>query len=192
MATRNTSVRNDINNTNDLTMHNNNLTTSRRSIWLLIIGVLLILCGIYVILNPITALLASAMFIGLVFIVLGAGYLMVFRERNSYWMLALGILDLIIGVLFLGNLGITAASMPVIFGLWILFNGITEIVMGLEMKRNSDPNWQILFWGGIGGIIFSLLIFAYPVVGTFMITALIGIYLIVYGMLEIIRYFKCC
>ncbi len=185
MATKNTSVRNDINNTNDL-------TTSRKSIWLLIIGVLLILCGIYVILNPITALLASAMFIGLVFIVLGAGYLMVFRERDSYWMLALGILDLIIGVLFLGNLGITAVSMPVIFGLWILFNGITEIVMGLEMKRNSDPNWQILFWGGIGGIIFSLLIFAYPVVGTFMITALIGIYLIVYGLLEIIRYFKCC
>ena len=186
MLSKKTNRENDFNNTS------NSLSTQKKSIWLLIIGILLALCGVYVIFNPITALLASAMFVGLVFIILGAGYLMVFREKNSYWMLALGILDLIIGILFIGNLGITIVSMPVILGLWILFNAITEIVMGIEMKRTFDPNWQILFWGGVGGIIFSLLIFAYPVVGTFMITALIGIYLIGYGLLEIIRYFKCC
>ncbi len=169
-----------------------NIVSDRKNIWLLIIGVLLVLCGLYVIFNPITALIASAMLIGLVFIVIGTGYLMVFRESNSYMMLALGILDLIIGILFLTNLSITAASMPIIFGLWILFNGITEIVMGIEMNRKKYANWKILFWGGIGGILFSILIFAYPVIGTFTITMLIGAYLIVYGALEIIRYFKCC
>ncbi len=169
-----------------------NLTKGKRNVWLFIIGILLILCGIYVIFNPVTALIASAMIIGLIFIVVGTGYLMVFRESESYMMLALGILDLIIGVLFLTNLGITAVNMPIIFGLWILFNGITEIVMGIEMKRTNNSDWKILFFGGIAGVIFSLLIFAYPVVGTFMITMLIGAYLIVYGALEVVRYFRCC
>ena len=169
-----------------------NLPLGKRSKWLLLLGALLVLSGIYVIFNPITALLASAMFIGLVFILLGAGYLMVFRESNSNMMLALGILDLVIGVLFLANIGITAVSMPIVFALWTLFNGITEIVMGVEMKQSHDTNWPILFWGGIGGLIFSLLIFAYPIIGTVMITALIGIYLMAYGILEIVRYFRGC
>ncbi len=170
----------------------NNLVSGNRSVWLLIIGILLILCGLYVIFNPVTALIASAMIIGLIFIVVGTGYLMVFRESESYMMLSLGILDLIIGVLFIANLGITAVNMPIIFGLWILFNGITEIVMGIEMKGRLDTNWKILFFGGIAGVIFSLLIFAYPVIGTFVITMLIGAYLIAYGALEIVRYFRCC
>ncbi len=185
MLNKNTEIESDL---NILT----NLPCAKRSIWLLLLGALLVLSGVYVIFNPITALLASAMFIGLVFILLGAGYLLVFRESNSYMMLALGILDLVIGVLFLANIGITAVSMPIVFALWTLFNGITEIVMGIEMKQSHDKNWPILFWGGIGGLIFSFLIFAYPIIGTVMITALIGTYLIVYGILEIVRYLRGC
>lgn len=176
----------------DHTDNANRVEGSKKNFWLMIIGILLVLCGVFVLFNPMTALVASAMFIGLVLIVLGVGYLMVFRDTGSYMMLALGILDIFVGILFLTNLGISAVSMPVIFGLWVLFNGITEIVLGLEMRREKSPNWQILFWGGIGALIFSFLIFAYPFIGTFVITFLIGAYLIVYGALEIIRYFKCC
>ena len=161
-----------------------------KSFWLLLISLILILSGIYVLFNPITALVASAMVVGVVFILLGVGYLMAFREKKSSVFLALGVLDLIIGVLFLSNIGISAANMPVILGLWILFNGIAEIVMGWEMRADQDSMWKIFFFGGILGVIFSLLIFAMPVIGVVTITVVIGLYLIIYGALEFMRFMK--
>ncbi len=161
-----------------------------KSFWLLLISLILILSGVYVLFNPITALVASAMVVGVVFILLGVGYLMAFREKKSSVFLALGVLDLIIGVLFLSNIGISAANMPIILGLWILFNGIAEIVMGWEMRSDQDSMWKIFFFGGILGVIFSLLIFAMPVIGVVTITVVIGLYLIIYGALEFMRFMK--
>ncbi len=161
-----------------------------KSFWLLLISLILILSGIYILFNPITALVASAMIVGVVFILLGVGYLMAFQERKSSMFLALGILDLIIGVLFLSNIGISAANMPIILGLWILFNSIAEIVMGWEMRADQNSMWKIFFWGGILGVLFSLLIFVMPVIGVVTITVVIGLYLIIYGGLELTRFIK--
>lgn len=163
-----------------------------KNIWLLIISILLILSGIYVLFNPITALVASALSIGIILILIGTGYLIMFRQSNSYIMLTMGILDLLIGILFLTNIGVTAMSMPIIFGLWILFNGISQLVMGIEMKGISveSPAWKWLIGSGIFGIIFSLLVFAYPMLGTAAITLILGFYLIGYGGFELNRYLK--
>ncbi len=164
------------------------ITFKQRNIWLLIIGILLVISGIYVLFNPVAALVASALTIGLILIVVGTGYLITFRQTNSYITLIMGILDILIGVLFLTNLGITAVTMPIIFGLWVLFNGIAQIVMAIELKNKITPAKKWLFAAGIFGIIFSMLIFAYPVVGTLTLTLLLGIYLIGYGGFEINRY----
>lgn len=162
----------------------------QRNIWLLIIGILLVICGVYVLFNPVTALVASALTIGVILIVIGTGYLITFRQSDSYITLIMGIVDILIGILFLTNLGITAVSMPIIFGLWVLFNGISQLVMGLEIKNTQGPAWKWLVGSGIFGIIFSLLIFAYPVIGTVTLTLLLGLYLIGYGAFELNRYFR--
>lgn len=162
----------------------------QKNIWLLIISILLIIGGIYVLFNPVTALVASALTIGVVLIVIGTGYLITFRQSNSYIMLTMGILDILIGVLFLTNIGVSAVSMPIIFGLWILFNGISQLVMGIEIKDTQGPAWKWLVGSGIFGIVFSVLIFAYPVIGTVTLTLLLGLYLIGYGGFELNRYLK--
>ena len=161
-----------------------------KSLWLLIISILLIISGVYVLFNPISALITSAVLLGIVFIVIGTAYLTSFRQLNSYMLLALGILDIMIGVLFLTNIAATATSMPVIFGLWILFNSIAEIVMGIEMRSNGIAHWRYLIGMGIAGLIFSLLVFIMPIIGTVAITLIIGLYLIVYGIMEMRRFIK--
>ena len=160
------------------------------NLWLLIISILLIGCGIYVLLNPITALIASALFIGITFILMGVGYLIVFRRTKSYMQLSIGLLDIVIGLIFLANLGITAVSMPLIFGLWCLFIGVTQIAAGLELKQVLDRSWSWIVTSGIVGLIFALLIFFYPFIGTVTITLLMGGYLIVYGAFELNRYLR--
>lgn len=164
--------------------------TNGKSLWLLIISILLMLSGVYVLFNPISALITSAIFLGIIFIVIGTAYLLSFKQLNSYMLLALGILDIMIGVLFLTNIVATATSMPVIFGLWILFNSIAEIVMGVEMRSNGIAHWRYLCGMGIAGLIFSLLVLIMPTIGTVAITLIIGLYLIIYGVMEMRRFIK--
>lgn len=167
-----------------------NTIKNGKSLWLLIISIILMLSGVYVLFNPISALITSAILLGVVFIVIGTAYLMSFKELNSNMLLALGILDVMIGVLFLTNLVATATSMPIVFGLWILFNSVTEFVMGIEMHSDGVPHWRYLCGMGIAGFIFSLLVLAMPIFGTVAITLIIGLYLIVYGVMEMRRFIK--
>lgn len=162
----------------------------KKNIWLLLIGIILILCGIYVLLNPQSALIASAITIGLLLIFLGSGYILSFKNTQLYPSLALGLLDIFVGILFLTNIGITASTMPIIFAFWVLFNAIAQIIMGLEVKDISQTQFKALLLAGILGMIFALLIFIYPVIGRVSITLLLGAYLIGYGVLELHRYFK--
>lgn len=160
-------------------------------IWLLIISLLLIVSGVYVFFNPLSALLTSALFIGVLLIVLGAGYILSFAKGQSYGVFALGILDIFVGILFLTNLAITAVTLPVILGFWILANSIVQLVMAFELRK--DPEFPTKPWviGSCMGLVLSILIFMYPIVGTLTITFLVGFYLIAYGLFELHRFYKC-
>lgn len=158
------------------------------NIWLLIISTLLILSGVYVLFNPISALVASVLVIGVLFIILGSSYILVFKEGESYAILALGILDIFVGLLFLTNIGISVATLPVILAFWILFNSTVQLAMGLEIKNITGAPWKQLVGAGIFGIGFSILIFVYPAVGNITITLLLGLYLIGYGIFELNRF----
>ncbi len=160
---------------------------TKQNIWLLIIGLLAIASGLWILFSPITALVTSALILGAVFIIMGAGYLMVFRDTRDYMMLLLGILDLLLGLIFLTNLGITAMSMPIVFALWCFFVGVSQLVASFQVREMPDSPWGVLLLSGILGILFGGLIFFYPVVGTFTITVFMGGYLILYGVFELLR-----
>ncbi len=161
-----------------------------KNIWLLIVSLILIMCGIYVLFSPATALVASALIAGAAFIAMGAGYLMAFRYTRSYMHVTLGVLDIVVGLILLVNLGVTAASMPIIFAFWCLFVGITQVVAALELREVGEPIEKWLLASGIIGIIFSLLIFFNPVFGVLTISFLMGAYLILYGAFELNRYLR--
>ncbi len=158
----------------------------------LLISLLLIICGIYVLFHPMTALLASALMVGIAFIILGIGYLYLYTQVKTYWALGLGILDLFIGIVFLSNMGVSAASMPIIFALWILFVGISQLTVGMDLKKVTDGagGWKWWTASGVFGILFALLVFLFPAVGVLSITVIFGIYLIEYGAFELHRYLR--
>lgn len=161
-----------------------------KNIWFLIIGLILIGCGVYTLFSPITVLLASAIILGTIFIIMGIGYLMLYRETQSYMHVTLGVLDILIGFILLVNLGITAASIPIIFAFWCLFVGVIQLVAALELSEVGKSIEKRLLLSGIVGIVFSLLIFFNPVFGAFTISFLIGWYLILYGIFEVGRFLR--
>ncbi len=98
------------------------------SVWHLIAGIIMAALGIFVWFNPMASLVAMALYLGIVFIVVGAGYFMASFAYRSGWYLLVGFLDMLVGVIFVANLGVTAASLPIIFALWCLAVGAVQIV----------------------------------------------------------------
>lgn len=161
-------------------------TTPNRSVWHLLAGVLMIGLGIYIWFNPMDSLLALALYLGVVFIILGGGYIMSSFTYESGWYMFLGILDILVGVIFVANLGLTAVSLPIIFAFWCLVVGAVQLVSSYQY-RHTKLMWSLLI-SGIIGVVFGYLILMYPALGTITITALMGAYVVLYGIVEIMGY----
>lgn len=157
------------------------------SIWHLVAGIIMVATGIYVWFNPAVTLMALALYLGIVFIVIGAGYFMASFTNKSGWYMAVGVLDIFVGVIFVSNLGVTAISLPIIFALWCLAVGVVQVVTAFQF-RNEGMSWGYTLTAGVLGILFAFLILAYPMVGTVTLTALMGAYIILYGIVEIAEY----
>ena len=162
--------------------------TQQKNIWLLIASLLLMAMGIYVIFSPETALMASAMVLGIMLIMVGFGYLFGYRISRIYYHPIIGILDILVGVVMLVNLGITAISIPFIFGFWCLFTGITYIVEGMRLKKTLLPMSGMTILVGFLGVLFGTLTFLYPILGMLSVSFLLGSYMIIYGAFELGRY----
>ena len=74
------------------------------------------------------------------------------------------------------DLGVTAASLPIIFALWCMAVGAVQIVSAFQL-RNSGVSWRWTLTAGILGVLFAFLILAYPAIGTITLTALMGAYI---------------
>lgn len=158
--------------------------------WLLIVSLLTIALGVYVLFNPIEALLGLAIYIGIAFILMGFGYLMLFQEFKSYLYLAISLLDIIVGILLLINIGITVITLPLIIAFWMLFNGISQFVESWRMKESTSPAWQWFLISGVISIMFALFVVFNPVISMVAVTTIIGIYFVIHGILEMVHYMR--
>ncbi len=156
--------------------------------WRMCIGVIMTILGFYIILNPLESLLALALYIGIAFIIAGVGYIVTSFSFQSGWELFVGILDIFIGIIFVTNLGVTAATLPIIFAIWCLATGVIQAAGAYRLHQMRLP-WVWSLATGAIGVLFAFLILAYPFIGVLTISAIMGIYAIVYGVFSVMEYF---
>lgn len=157
---------------------------------LIVSGVFMILAGILACVYPDTTLLATALYLGLMFLISGGGYLVDFYWLRSGWLLAVGLLNIIVGAVLILNLGITAASLPALLAIWILSIAVVQIAVGVDAKSAKDPAWKWLLLSGFLGVLFGLWILGAPTLGVFAVSTLVGFYLFLYGGLSIAEYIE--
>lgn len=163
---------------------------SKSSVWVLISGILMVAIGVYSWFHPVAALAALALYLGVVFIVAGFSYLTAyFLGSRSGWYLALGLLDVLVGIILVSHLRQTMVALPFMFAFWCLFTGSIQISAALQM-RNS-PLAKMWIWpliSGIVGIIVGFWILFAPMTGAVAITLLLGVSLVVNGLAAIMEY----
>ncbi len=152
--------------------------------WHLFTGILMVLLGIFMCFNPVETLIAVALYLGIIFVVIGAAYFMASFSVKSGWYLAIGLLDIIVGVIMISNLGLSVATLPMIFALWCLAAGAVQMMVAYQYRKAGYPS-KWLCVSGVLGVIFGILLLAYPIVGSLTLALIFGLYVILYGLADI-------
>ena len=157
-----------------------------------IAGVLLIICGIICLAQPAVALTTVTLFLGISMMVSRIVDIVIFAKGNNAmlgagWFLVDGILTVLLSLLILFNQAFTALSLPFIFGMWLMFSGITKFVNSFDLQRMGVRGWG---WFTAIGIVLALagfLSFLKPVASLFALSILTGVLLILQGAASLLR-----
>lgn len=160
-------------------------------IWLVIAGILLIVLGVVCICNPTATLFSTAWLIGFFTLVAGISKLVFTIQTQTYIpnsgsrMLS-SILLIILGLIFLCNNIFLTVSLPIIFVLWVLVEGIILAVQSFDYKQAGFAQWWCILIIGIAGAVLGVAGLRNPVAASVTLSTLIGIAVILMGVAYIL------
>lgn len=160
--------------------------------WLLtIVGTAITLLGLWVYNNPIENYIALSILFSVVIFISGI-FEIIFAVSNSKlirgwgWILTSGIFDLAIGIILLTKENITMELLPFIFGIWLVFRGISQVSRGILIKQAHLSNWGWSIVGGFLVMLFGFMVIYSPQFGAASIVIWTALSLILLGILTIL------
>ncbi len=162
--------------------------------WVLAYGILTLLAGVLVLAWPSETLLVLAVLFGIQLIISG-----IFRfvaalassdlTGGTRVMLALlGVLSIIIGLWAVRHAVITLVALAVFLGIFWVVNGLIDIFTAVAHREMPDRGWSILM--GVLSIIAGLIVLAFPGLTLLGLAVILGIWLLVFGIMEIMAAFR--
>lgn len=125
-----------------------------KKIWLCIVGILLIAMGVYCFSNPSLTMLTTAQILGIGLIVTGITE-MVFTFRTQAFLpfsgtrMLSGLLDILFGCFILFHIFGAAISIPMVFAIWVVIEGISVSVQSFDYKKAGFRKWWLIFILGV-------------------------------------------
>jgi uncharacterized membrane protein HdeD (DUF308 family) len=166
------------------TYHTGADTLSVPPTWVrVLLGIVLILAGLFVLGDVAMATLISTVFIAIVAIVAGA-----FEIAHAFWtkgwgafiwQIVLGVLYIAFGLVLLNRPVAGALALTYALGLLLFASGLVRIF--LSFKYWSEGGWIMLISGIIGVLAGLVILAGWPVTGLWVLGFLLGIDLISHG-----------
>jgi uncharacterized membrane protein HdeD (DUF308 family) len=155
-----------------------------RGLWFVMLGIVLILCGVFAMLAPLLSTLATTVIVGLSAAVAGVAQVMqAFRSpawRGFFLNVLLGLIYLLASAVFL--LRPVAGALAIAFTLacLLLATGIGEIALAFRIR--PEGGWRWLVFSGLVAIATGVwLMFRLPIAGFFVPGVMLGLALMAEG-----------
>lgn len=97
-----------------------------------------------------------------------------------------GVVTIILGLLIVKNPKLIASVLPVIIGVAIIINSATKLQYAFELKKENNQQWKTTMIISIISVICGVILLFNPFKGAVIITQTIGIFMIVYSILDIV------
>jgi uncharacterized membrane protein HdeD (DUF308 family) len=160
--------------------------------WALIYGIVTGLLGLAIAVWPKQALGIFVLLFGVQLLILGifqiVGAFAWNEPSGRVLRVVLGILAIILGVLVMRHLFGTVVVLGLILGVFWFVHGIVELVAAAFHQGVSERGWRI--FAGILSAVAGLIVIGFPALTLGALTWILGIWLILLGLIEILIAFK--
>jgi uncharacterized membrane protein HdeD (DUF308 family) len=161
-----------------------------RNWWVLAIrGVIAILFGLAAFFWPGLTLFALVILFGAyalvdgIFAILAA--VRAAEQHTRWWSLVVeGLVGIAVGLLTFFYPGVTAVALLYIIAAWAIVTGTLEIIAAIQLHQEITNEW-LLGLSGLASVLFGILAMVTPGAGALAIVWLIGVYAIVFGVLQL-------
>jgi uncharacterized membrane protein HdeD (DUF308 family) len=164
--------------------------------WLsLVLGVLFIIFGIWLLMNPLTSYAALSILFS-AFMLISGMFEIAFAISNKDsisswgWYLAGGIIDLLIGLILIASPGLSMAVLPFILAFWLMFRGVSGIGNTLDLRNYGARNWGWYLFLAILAILCSIAILWVPAAGALSFVFITAYAFMVFGIFRIVVGFE--
>ena len=121
--------------------------------WLsLLTGILAVVVGFIILVNPVTSYYIFAIWLGAAIFVSGIfGLIQSINSKNYFvrrgWLIVANIADIVIGLILMFNAIISEVFMPALLGFWLLYRGTTMLIQGFDLRDYGirDASWVIFY-----------------------------------------------
>jgi uncharacterized membrane protein HdeD (DUF308 family) len=100
----------------------------------------------------------------------------------------LGVLSIIIGLWAVRHVVLTLLALTVFLGIYWIVNGVIEIFTAISHREMPDRGWSAVM--GILSILAGIIVMAYPGLTLLGLAVILGIWLLVFGIMEITAAFR--
>lgn len=160
----------------------------------LITSIIFVIVGLFLFIKPDTTISLISYTFGAVLLLMGLiNVYKYFSSNNKLNMfsfdLAYGVLLVIAGLFLIIDTSIFAKVINIILGIWIIVNSITKFQYGIVLKRVKNSDWGYTIFVSLLSFFWGVLLLVNPFESALTITQIIGIFIIVYAVLDIIDNF---
>ena len=158
--------------------------------WLMLIaGLLCLVMGVVVFIFPLQSYVTLAILFGVMMMAVGAIQLIIASTSANYltmrgYFVVGGVLDLILGIFLCIYPGVTLVALPLMLGVWMMYNSFIIIAFGGDMETFRLGGSGLVITGGVLLLLLSVIIRLNPFgAGIPTIIIIAGIGLLVLGCL---------
>jgi uncharacterized membrane protein HdeD (DUF308 family) len=162
--------------------------------WVLSFGIITVLAAIFVLAWPAATLLVIAVLFGVQLIVAGIfRFVAAFATDDAsggtrVLYALLGVLSIIIGLWAVRHVLLTLLALVVLLGIFWVVNGTIELFTALSHRGMSQRGWSAAM--GVLSILAGIVVLIYPGVSLLTLSIVLGIWLLIYGFMEITAAFR--
>ena len=148
-----------------------------------LISLIMLAVGVILVINSEAMINMMSWFIGIVIILISIiRIIYLFNDKIlNTTMLAVNILLMIFGVVLISFPSIVDIAIKVVFGSWILFAGVKRLILAIAVSRIDRQSYKTF-------LISALLMLALGVLVLINLYNLVGVFLIIYSLTEIVNY----
>lgn len=150
-----------------------------------------VIFGVVLLLFPEQSIKYISIAFGAVLILLGlAAVIQFFVKSANAFVLSLGIIVMIFGVIICAKYKTIVSFVELLFGLFLLFSGIVDFVTSLQSSVRATSSWWITLLLSVASVVFGVVSIIQPFAVTATLVRFIGAGLLIYAVLDIITYVR--